>query len=193
MKLFVLRLLVVFILMNSVVFAASNNDKTILEKFSHKEDVLSQKSLHYIEHNPEVAQKLFLQKCTKCHTEKKALSLKTYKIWKDGLLYMHDKPEKWLNDKDAKLIFLHLLIHLEPDIVNTILKSRKSEKRINWWIFFTYFTGILTIIFMLITFAIAWHKKLRKKYFKKHRYFAQITVALSIIHGLYSFYIFVLR
>jgi len=189
---FVIKILILFLMISSIALAQDKKE-TILNKFTHKENKISRQSLHYIEHNSKVAQKIFEKRCTECHTKKKALSLRAYKIWKNGLTYMHDKSNKWLNDKEARLIFLHMVIHLEPEIKEAILKEKKEKNQINWWIFFTYFTGFITIFLMLITFSIAWNKKLRKKYFKKHKMFGQLTVLMSIIHGLYSFYIFVIR
>ena len=190
MKKIVLMLLMLFV--TSSIAYAQDNKKTILNKFVHNEAAISQESLHYIEHDSKVAEKIFEKKCTQCHSKDKALSIRAYKIWKNGITYMHDKSPKWLSDKQSRLIFLHMVIHLEPEIKAAIL-NEKEKKEINWWIFFTYFTGIITIILMIMTFSIAWNKKLRKKYFKKHKMFGQLTVIMSIIHGLYSFYIFVLR
>ena len=184
---------IIMLIMIPFIVYAENNKKTILNKFVHNEAKISQESLHYIEHDSKLAEKIFEKKCTQCHSKDKALSMRAYKIWKNGITYMHDKSPKWLNDKEARLIFLHMVIHLEPEIKKALLSEKSQKKSINWWIFFTYFTGIITIILMIITFSIAWNKKLRKKYFKKHKMFGQLTVIMSIIHGLYSFYIFVIR
>ena len=186
------KILISLLLILSVVFANDKND-TVLNKFAHKENKLSAKTLHYVEHDSKIAEKIFEKRCTECHSKKKALSKRAYKIWKKGITYMHDKPVKWLSDNESRLIFLHMVIHLEPEIKAVILKEKKDKREINWWIFFTYFTGFITIILMIITFSIAYNKKLRKKYFKKHKMFGQLTVLMSIIHGLYSFYIFVIR
>jgi len=146
----------------------------------------------YMKHDRIKAQKLFEQYCTKCHSAQTALSRRTYQDWRVGVTYRHGKSQDWLPEKDAKEIFLHFIVHLEPELKRLISgKNILIEK--SWRILITTVSGILTFILLFLTYLFAHSKHLRKKWFKAHKTLAKATFVIAILHGGLCFYLFVLK
>jgi len=146
----------------------------------------------YLKHNKVEAQKLFVKDCTKCHSEKTALSRRTYQDWLTGITYRHDKSEKWIPEEDAKKIFFHLIVHLEPELKQLVAGGNVVVEK-NWLIILCTVSGILTLVLFFLVFSFANFKKLRKRWFKLHMRLAKITILIALFHGGLCFYLFVLK
>ncbi|MCD6293526.1 MAG: hypothetical protein J7M20_01090 [Deltaproteobacteria bacterium] len=153
---------------------------------------ISQKTTEYLKHSEKTAQKLFEEKCTQCHSAKQALSKRTYLDWKDGIAYRHGKSEDWLSDYDARNIFMHLVVHLEPEVKESALSQSGFDKT-NWRFILVYLIGILAYCFLVITFLIGSVKSLRRRFFRWHRFWASFTITIASVHVLYVFYFFFLK
>lgn len=152
----------------------------------------SQKTIEYLKHSKKTAQKLFEEKCTQCHSAKQALSKRTYQDWKGGIAYRHGKSEDWLSDDEARNIFMHLVVHLEPEVTESVLSQSGIDKT-NWRFILVYLIGILAYCSLLITFLIGSVKSLRRRFFRRHRFWASFTIAIASVHVLYVFYFFFLK
>ena len=145
-----------------------------------------------LKHDIVVAEKLFEKKCTECHSVDTALSSRAYRDWRLGISQRHGKGSDWLSDEDARRIFLHLVVHLEPHL-KTAVQAERVEPKENWKILICLISGFSTLA-LLITAVIFGHSKtLRRKWFKGHSYFATATLITAVIHGGYCFYLFILK
>ncbi len=153
---------------------------------------VSQKAAAYFEHSPQKAQELFKKKCTGCHSADQALSRRTYLDWKDGIAYRHGKSDKWLSDDDARILFMHLVVHLEPEIKDAAL-SQAGYSKTNWRFILTISIGILAYVSLLITFLIGSVKPLRRRFFRRHRRWAFFALGIASVHALYVLYFFFLK
>jgi hypothetical protein len=142
-----------------------------------------------LEHDIVAAEKLFERRCTECHSIETALSSRAYRDWRLGISERHGKDADWLSDKDARLIFLHLVIHLEPQI-KTAVQAKRIKPKENWKIIICLIGGLSTLALLITTIVLGHNKSLRRKWFKGHRYFATATLVVAIIHGAYCFYMF---
>jgi hypothetical protein len=144
-----------------------------------------------LKHDIVAAEKLFEKRCTECHSIDTALSSRAYRDWRLGISQRHGKASDWLSDEDANLIFLHLVIHLEPHL-KTTLEAKRVETKENWKILICLISGFGTIGLLITTLIFGHSKTLRRKWFKGHSYFAAATLVAAIFHGSYCFYFFVL-
>jgi hypothetical protein len=142
-----------------------------------------------LEHDIVAAEKLFESRCTECHSIETALSSRAYRDWRLGISQRHGKDAGWLSDEDAKLIFLHLVVHLEPQI-KTAVQAKRIEPKENWKIIACLIGGFSTLALLITTIVLGHNKSLRRKWFKGHRYFATATLVVAVIHGAYCFYTF---
>ena len=142
-----------------------------------------------LEHDTAAAEKLFERRCTECHSIDTALSSRAYRDWRLGISQRHGKDAGWLSDEDARLIFLHLVVHLEPQI-KTAVQAKRIEPKENWKILICLVGGFTTLALLIATIVLGHNKALRRKWFKGHRYFATATLIVAIIHGAYCFYMF---
>ncbi len=135
-----------------------------------------------------MAQTLFEKKCGACHETQKALTRRTYQDWKLGVAHRHGKPENRLSDKEAREIFMHLIVHVEPELKEVILKQ-STFNLANWRFLLVYISGALAFLLFLGTFAVGKFKALRMRYFKYHRRLAHVAVLLASFHVIYGFYL----
>jgi hypothetical protein len=142
-----------------------------------------------LEHDIVAAEKLFERRCTECHSIETALSSRAYRDWRLGISQRHGKGADWLSDKDARLIFLHLVLHLEPQI-KTAVQAKRIEPKEDWKNLICLVGGFSTLALLITTVVLGHNKPLRRKWFKGHRYFAMATLVVAIIHGAYCFYMF---
>ncbi len=153
---------------------------------------LPQSTIAYLKHNRKEAERIFKKDCTKCHSAKTALSRRAYQDWLLGITYRHGKSKGWIPEKDAKKIFFHLIVHLEPEF-----KQLTGSKNIivikNWSILLCTITGISTFLLLCLTLLFAHNKFLRRKWFSAHRNFAKATFVIALFHGGLCFYLFVLK
>jgi hypothetical protein len=145
-----------------------------------------------LEHDTAAAEKLFERRCTECHSIDTALSSRAYRDWRLGISQRHGKDAGWLSDEDARLIFLHLVVHLEPQI-KTAVQAERVEPKPNWEIIICLISGFVTISLLVTTLTFGHSKTLRRKWFKGHSYFAIMTLTSAIIHGGYCSYLFILK
>lgn len=145
-----------------------------------------------LEHDTAAAEKLFERRCTECHSIDTALSSRAYRDWRLGISQRHGKDAGWLSDEDARLIFLHLVVHLEPQI-KTAVTAKQVEPKENWELLICLISGFLTISLLVTTLIFGHSKTLRRKWFKGHGYFAITTLISAIIHGGYCSYLFILK
>jgi hypothetical protein len=145
-----------------------------------------------LRHDIGAAEKLFERRCTECHSIDTALSSRAYRDWRLGISQRHGKDAGWLSDEDARLIFLHLVVHLEPQI-KTAVKAKQVEPKENWELLICLISGFLTISLLVTTLIFGHSKTLRRKWFKGHGYFAITTLISAIIHGGYCSYLFILK
>lgn len=153
---------------------------------------ISQKAVAYFEHSPEKAQDLFEEKCTSCHSAEQALSRRTYLDWKEGISYRHGKSSNWLSDDEARSLFMHLVVHLEPEVKEAAL-SQTGFDTTNWRFILTSLIGILAYGSLLVTFLIGSVKSIRRRFFRRHRPWAFFAISLASFHVLYVFYFFFLK
>lgn len=144
-----------------------------------------------LKHDIVVAEKFFAKRCTECHSVDTALSSRAYRDWRLGISQRHGKASDWISDEDAKEIFFHLVIHLEPHL-KTTLQAEKVEFKQNWKILICLISGFSTITLLITTLVLGHSKTLRRKWFKGHGYFATATLVAAIFHGSYCFYLFIL-
>jgi hypothetical protein len=144
-----------------------------------------------LQHNMVAAEKLFEKRCTECHSIDTALSSRAYRDWRLGISQRHGKGPDWLSDKDARLIFLHLVVHLEPNL-KTTLEAKRVKPKENWKILICLVSGFSTITLLIATFVLGHNRTLRRTWFKGHGYFATATLIAAVFHGSYCFYLFVL-
>ena len=144
-----------------------------------------------LQHDTAAAEKLFEKKCTECHSMDTALSSRAYLDWRLGISHRHGEDASWLSDEDARLIFLHLIVHLEPQL-KTPAQAKRIEPKENWKILICLIGGFTTLALLIATVVLGHKKALRRKWFKGHGYFAAATLIFAIIHGAYCFYMFVL-
>jgi hypothetical protein len=142
-----------------------------------------------LKHDAVAAEKLFEKRCTECHSIDTALSSRAYRDWRLGISQRHGKGADWLSDKDARLIFLHLVVHLEPQI-KAAVQAKRIEPKEHWKILICLVGGFSTLALLIATVVLGHNKALRRKWFKGHRYFATATLVVAIIHGAYCFYVF---
>jgi hypothetical protein len=145
-----------------------------------------------LKHDMVAAERLFEKRCTECHSIDTALSSRAYRDWRLGISQRHGKDAGWLSDEDARLIFLHLVVHLEPQI-KTAVKAKQVEPKENWELLICLISGFLTISLLVTTLIFGHSKTLRRKWFKGHGYFAITTLISAIIHGGYCSYLFILK
>jgi hypothetical protein len=142
-----------------------------------------------LRHDIEKAEGVFQKRCTECHSVNTALSSRAYRDWLAGISQRHGKGSTWIPDEDAKRIFLHLIVHLEPEF-KTAIQAKRLEPKENWKILICLVGGFSTLALLITTVVLGHNKALRRKWFKGHRYFATATVIAAIIHGAYCFYMF---
>ena len=142
-----------------------------------------------LKHDIVAAQKLFEKRCTECHSVDTALSSRAYRDWRLGISQRHGKGSDWISDEDARRIFFHLVVHLEPQI-KTAVQAERVEPKENWKILICFIGGFSTLALLVTTVVFGHSKTLRRKWFKGHGYFATATVIAAIIHGGYCFYMF---
>ena len=145
-----------------------------------------------LRHDIEEAEGLFQKRCTECHSMNTALSSRAYRDWLTGISGRHGKSYDWIPEEEAKLVFLHLLVHLEPQVKATI-EAKGFKPKENWKILICLISGFVTISLLITTLIFGHSKKLRRKWFKGHSYFAIITLISAIIHGAYCSYLFILK
>ena len=145
-----------------------------------------------LKHDIVAAQKLFEKRCTECHSVDTALSSRAYRDWRLGISQRHGKGSDWISDEDARRIFLHLVVHLEPHL-KTAVQAERVEPKANWEIIICLISGFVTISLLVTTLIFGHSKKLRRKWFKGHSYFAIMTLTSAIIHGGYCSYLFILK
>lgn len=144
-----------------------------------------------LRHDIEKAEEVFQKRCTECHSTETALSSRAYMDWLAGISQRHGKGSDWISEGNAKLIFLHLIVHLEPQFQRAV-QARRLEPKENWKIFFCLISGFTTIALLIATIVLGHSKALRRKWFKGHGFFATATLIAAIFHGSYCFYLFVL-
>ena len=144
-----------------------------------------------LRHDVEKAEKIFHETCTECHSMETALSSRAYLDWLAGISQRHGKGSDWISDENARLIFLHLIVHLEPQFQRTI-QAKRLEPKENWKILICLISGFSTIALLIATLVLGHSKTLRRKWFKGHGYFATVTLIAAIFHGSYCFYLFML-
>jgi hypothetical protein len=144
-----------------------------------------------LRHDIEKADKIFQRTCTECHSMETALSSRAYLDWLTGISQRHGRGLDWISDEDARLIFLHLIVHLEPRFQSTI-QAKRIEPKENWKILICLISGLVTIALLIATQVLGHSKTLRRKWFKGHGYFATATLVAALFHGSYCFYFFVL-
>ncbi len=159
---------------------------------TEKSYALPKDTANYLKHSKKEAQRLFEKDCTRCHSAKTALSRRTYQDWLAGITERHGKSAGWIPEKDAKKIFFHLIVHLEPELKQLVTGKNVVVQK-NWTLLLCTISGILTFVLLILTYLFAHNKKLRKKWFKGHRTFAKITLLVAIFHGGLCFYLFVLK
>jgi len=145
----------------------------------------------YLQHDMEIAQQLFESRCTECHSIHTALSSRAYRDWLTGISQRHGKGLAWIPEEEARQIFLHLIVHLEPKIKTTV-QAKMAEPKENWKILICLIGGFITLALLIAAVALGHNKALRRRWFKGHSYFATATLIAAIIHGGYCFYMFVL-
>ena len=145
-----------------------------------------------LRHDIEKAGELFQKRCTECHSMETALSSRAYRDWLTGISDRHGKGYDWIPEEEAKLVFLHLLVHLEPQVKATI-EAKRFEPKENWKILICLITGFMTIALLSTTLIFGHSKRLRRMWFKGHSYFAITTFVSAIIHGGYCSYVFILK
>ncbi len=155
--------------------------------FAQEEGHLSETTRKYLKHDPKIAEKLFEAKCTRCHSKEKALSRRTFQDWKLGITLRHKQPKNWLSDQEAKIIFLHMVVHLEPEI--TEIAFQKSISKPNWRFILIYLSGGLAFTFLGLTFLVGKFKTLRRRFFKRHRTLAHIGIFFAVFHISYILYL----
>ena len=143
----------------------------------------------FLRHDIERAEQLFERRCTECHSINTALSSRAYRDWRLGISQRHGKGSDWISDEDARLIFLHLVVHLEPQF-KTPAQAKRVEPKENWKIIISLISGFTTLALLIATVVLGHNKTLRRKWFKGHGYFATVTLIVAIIHGAYCFYLF---
>jgi len=146
---------------------------------------------HTLQHDIEKAEEIFQKTCTECHSMDTALSSRAYLDWLAGISQRHGKGSGWISDENAKEIFLHLIVHLEPQFQIDI-QAKKIEPKENWRILICLISGFSTIALLIATLVLGHSKTLRRRWFKGHGYFATATLITAILHGSYCFYFFVL-
>ncbi len=142
-----------------------------------------------LRHDIVAAEKLFEKRCTECHSIDTALSSRAYLDWLAGISQRHGKGSGWIPDEDARQIFLHLVVHLEPQFQRTV-QAKRVEPKENWKILICLISGFGTIALLITTLILGHSKTLRRKWFKGHGFFATATLIAAIIHGGYCFYMF---
>jgi len=142
-----------------------------------------------LRHDIEKADTIFQKTCTGCHSTDTALSSRAYLDWLGGISQRHGKDSGWIPDEDARQVFLHLLVHLEPEFQRTV-QAKRVEPEENWKILICLISGFSTLVLLVVTVFFGHNRALRKRWFKGHRYFATATLIAAIIHGTYCFYIF---
>jgi len=153
---------------------------------------LPRSTVTYLEHNKKEAQKIFEKDCTRCHSAETALSRRTYQDWLLGITYRHGKSKGWLPEQDAKEIFFHLIVHLEPELKQLVAAKHLVIVK-NWTILLCTISGLLTFLLLCLTLLFAHNQKLRRRWFGAHRNFAKATLVVALFHGGLCFYLFVLR
>jgi len=143
----------------------------------------------YLQHDIESAQRSFERRCTECHSINTALSSRAYRDWLTGIAQRHGKGSGWIPEEEAKQIFLHLIVHLEPNL-KTAVQAEMVEPEENWQILICLIGGFTTLALLITTLVFGHNKALRRRWFKGHSYFATATLIAAIIHGTYCFYIF---
>jgi hypothetical protein len=142
-----------------------------------------------LQHDIERAQQLFERRCTECHSLTTALSSRAYRDWRLGISQRHGKGADWISDDDARLLFLHLVVHLEPQF-KTPARAKRVEPKENWKILISLMSGFTTLALLIATVVLGHNTTLRRKWFKGHSYFATATLIAAILHGVYCFYLF---
>jgi hypothetical protein len=142
-----------------------------------------------LQHDVEAAEKLFERKCTECHSVRTALSSRAYRDWRLGISQRHGRDAGWLSDEEAQRIFLHLVVHLEPQF-KTAVQAETVEPKENWKILICLISGFTTLTLLIATVILGHSTTLRRKWFKGHSYFATATLVAAVIHGGYCFYMF---
>ncbi len=143
----------------------------------------------HLRHDIQEAEQLFRKRCTECHSMEAALSSRAYRDWRLGISHRHGKGSGWISDEEAELIFIHLVVHLEPNLEPDI-QAKEMEPKENWKILICLITGFSTLALLVTTVIFGHNKKLRRKWFKGHGFFAVATLAAAIIHGGYCSYVF---
>jgi len=144
-----------------------------------------------LQHDIDKAQKVFQRRCTECHSLNTALSSRAYRDWLTGISQRHGKDYDWIPEGEAKLLFLHLVVHLEPQVKATI-EAKRVEPEVNWKRLICLISGLATILLLATTFLFGHVRGLRRRWFKGHSYFATAALVSAILHGGYCTYIFVL-
>ena len=142
-----------------------------------------------LKHDAVAAEKLFERRCTECHSLDTALSSRAYRDWLTGIAQRHGKGAGWIPDEVAERIFLHLIVHLEPQL-KTVVQAKMVEPKENWKILICLIGGFTTLVLLVATVVFGHSKALRRKWFKGHSWFAAATLIAAIIHGGYCFYLF---
>jgi hypothetical protein len=146
----------------------------------------------HLQHDIETADRIFKTRCTECHSIDTALSIRVSSDWLLGVSQRHGKSYDWISEQEARQIFLHLLVHLEPK-VKTIIEEQPLVAKGDWRIFLCLVSGLVTILLLITTLFFGHSRNIRRKWFKGHSYFAVMTLIFAIIHGSYCFYMFVLK
>jgi hypothetical protein len=145
-----------------------------------------------LRHDIEDADQVFEKRCTRCHSLNTALSSRAYRDWLAGISERHEKGYDWIPDEEARLAFLHLIVHLEPHVKATV-EAGTLKPKVNWEILICLISGFLTISLLATTLIFGHSKSLRRKWFKGHSYFAITTLISAIIHAGYCSYLFILK
>ncbi|MFP4036353.1 MAG: hypothetical protein ACLFUE_02400 [Desulfobacteraceae bacterium] len=146
----------------------------------------------HLQHDIEAAQLSFETRCTQCHSSDTAVSARAYRDWLTGISQRHGKGLGWIPDDDAEKIFLHLIVHLEPKS-KTAVKAGMVEPKKNRKVQICLVGGLTSLGLLIATVLFGHSKRLRRRWFKGHRYFAFATLIIAVTHGLYCFYIFTLN
>jgi len=146
----------------------------------------------HLRHDIETADQIFKRRCTECHSADKALSSRASADWLLGISQRHGKSYDWISEQEARQIFLHLIVHLEPT-VKAISAEKPLVTKADWRILICLGSGLVTILLLITTLCFGHSKNLRRKWFRGHSYFALITLISAIIHGSYCFYLFILK
>jgi hypothetical protein len=154
-------------------------------------DYASAQIPQHLRHDIEKAEELFQKRCTECHSMETALSSRAYLDWLAGISRRHGKRSDWISDENAKQIFLHLVVHLEPQFQRAV-QAKRLELKMNWKILTGVISGFGTIALLIATLVFGHSKTLRRKWFKGHGFFATATLSAAIFHGSYCFYLFIL-